>query len=294
MRKQISLILMALMLLAAGCENNNNAATTPAEESKQTETATVRETTPEQTTPEPVTTPEPTTPEPTTPEPTTPEPTTEVPTIAGGYAVNDIVTLGHYGGEDIEWIVLAVEDGKALLLSRYGLDTIAYDDTDYDVVWERHKHVTWEECTLRAWLNKSFYETAFSESEQGMILLSYLENPDNPDYGTEGGNDTEDKIFCLSLDEVNKYCKTAGKRKCYPAKLAEEKGCSINDGYCIWWLRTPGITFEQNAAPHAACVYGSGQVSSHGAFIDGYPKDRFEGTVVETTVRPAFWYNPNP
>ena len=63
--------------------------------------------------------------------------------------VGQSVTLGHYpqtaAGDDrtpIEWTVLDVRGGKALVISRYGLDAKPYH-TEYT-------DVTWETCTLRA------------------------------------------------------------------------------------------------------------------------------------------------
>ena len=83
--------------------------------------------------------------------------------------------------------MLAIEDGKALIISEYGLDAMRYNT---DVV-----DITWEECTLRGWLNDDFYNTAFTEEEQARIALTQLINDDNLAYSTEGGNDTDDKVF---------------------------------------------------------------------------------------------------
>ena len=64
-------------------------------------------------------------------------------------AVNEIVTFGKYeqdglrsnGAEAIEWLVLDVQEDKALLLSRYALDSMPYHDN--------YKAVTWETSDLR-------------------------------------------------------------------------------------------------------------------------------------------------
>ena len=65
--------------------------------------------------------------------------------------------------------------------------------------------VTWETCTLRKWLNNDFYNAAFSVADQDRIITANLSNPDNAIWGTEGGNDTNDKVFCLNVDEIRKY-----------------------------------------------------------------------------------------
>jgi len=116
--------------------------------------------------------------------------------------VGKIIQFGSYeqdndlsnGKEKIDWRVLAVENGKALLLSEKILDTKPYNDKIEDV--------TWETCTLRKWLNNDFYSTAFSSSEQLRIVTNIVVNSDTPDNGNLGGNDTSDKLFLLSYAEV--------------------------------------------------------------------------------------------
>ena len=91
---------------------------------------------------------------------------------SSGISAGDVVTFGHYeqdnnldnGPEAIEWIVLDMQEGKALLLSKYGLDAIPYN-TEY-------VNITWEQCTLRTWLNQDFLKTAFDEKEQSAILTT--------------------------------------------------------------------------------------------------------------------------
>ena len=67
---------------------------------------------------------------------------------AGGVSAGDVVLFGSYeqdnnpdnGPEEIEWIVLDVQNGKAMLLSKYILDAGKYN--------EETKAVTWDTCTL--------------------------------------------------------------------------------------------------------------------------------------------------
>lgn len=58
---------------------------------------------------------------------------------------------------------------------------------------------------MRQWLNNEFFKTAFKTFEKELIVETKVSNPDNAGFGTKGGNDTRDKIFLLSLDEVNRY-----------------------------------------------------------------------------------------
>lgn len=105
-----------------------------------------------------------------------------------------------YDPEPIEWIVLDVKDGKALLLSKYSLDAGWYDNRNYG-------DITWEECTMRSWLNSGFINTAFSSAEQSAILKIVVDNSpnkikkDEKYYDTLEGNNTKDKIFLLSYSD---------------------------------------------------------------------------------------------
>ena len=192
--------------------------------------------------------------------------------------VGDTVVLGTYeqdgvssnGAEAIEWVVLAKEDGRALLLSKYALDYRPYND-DYD-------DVTWATCDLRSWLNGEFYEAAFSAGEQALVAESDLTNPDNEEYGTSGGADTQDRVFLLSIDEVGQYLPTDEERVCLPTAQAVANGVWTNGdtGACDWWLRSPG-----NDSRFAAGVYSVGSVRSSGWRVD------FDADA----VRPALWVN---
>lgn len=40
-------------------------------------------------------------------------------------------------------------------------------------------------------------------AEQNAIKMTYMVNEDNPDYGTDGGNNTWDKVYLLSVSEAS-------------------------------------------------------------------------------------------
>lgn len=94
----------------------------------------------------------------------------------------------------IEWVVLKIEKDKALLLSRYILDERPYNKKD--------ENVTWETSDIRRWLNEDFYKIAFNSMEQKKIVDTLVRTENNSIYGTDGGNDTKDKVFLLSIEEV--------------------------------------------------------------------------------------------
>ena len=133
--------------------------------------------------------------------------------------VGDYVTFGTYeqdndltnGAEPIEWQYIADKDGHKLLLAEYALDCRAYHDID--------ESITWENCTLRKWLNNDFYNTAFSAEDKEKIVTAYNENPDSTELyksyglwasipgwsGGQGGKATADNVFLLSWTEARDY-----------------------------------------------------------------------------------------
>lgn len=195
--------------------------------------------------------------------------------------VGDTVIFGSYeqdndqknGPEAIEWIVLDKKDGQLLLLSKYALDCRPYNEKLY---------ATWEKCSLRSWLNSEFYETAFNQTEQEQIATTKVKNEDNPERGTEGGNDTEDKVFLLSIGEVLEYFdpdySVEDPARCAKiTEYAKAQGGTAYSGDAWWWLRSPGIH-----SGAAACVYSDGDVNCNGVSVDS----------TSPVARPALWINP--
>ena len=192
--------------------------------------------------------------------------------------VGDTVVFGSYeqdgnatnGAEAIEWVALAKEGDKTLLVSRYALDCQPYNTS--------RTSVTWEDCTLRSWLNGFFLSTAFTEGEQALIDDTHVTNADNGEYDTPGGNPTVDKVFLLSIGEVEKCFSSDGDRACTVTAHAKDQGAQTDgNGGCSWWLRSPG--FDSDLAAH---VDSGGYVDADGWFVGS---DYY-------AVRPALWVNP--
>ena len=198
-----------------------------------------------------------------------------------GVVPGSIVTFGHYEQDNssktkdgIEWIVLDVQDGKALLLSRWVLDTQQYNRKD--------QPVTWEKCSLRSWLNREFIKAAFSKEEQKSIVSTVVPNgpeQNSPRYSTDGGNDTEDRVFLLSYAEAWKYLDTGHARIAAATPYAAKRGATSAGAYLVdglgatpWYLRTPIDTLDR-----VGFVGISGTHSGNGV------------TVKDIGVRPALW-----
>ena len=190
--------------------------------------------------------------------------------------VGSYVTFGSYeqdgntanGNEAIEWLVLAKENDRLLVISRYALDCRKYNI---------NKSITWENCFLREWLNGYFLNAAFSAAEQAMIPTVTVRADENPSYSTEPGNSTKDRVFLLSISEANNYFSSDRDRQCEGTAYCYEHGAfRASNGYCWWWLRSPGFT-----SGLAAFVLYDGSVHDYGMDVDhDY-----------SAVRPALWIN---
>lgn len=169
----------------------------------------------------------------------------------------------------IEWLVLKNDGSKALLISKYALDCQQYNTSD--------RNVTWETCTLRKWLNGAFFNNAFSVDEQKQILSTTV----TPDYSTDPGNNTKDRVFLLSIAEAEKYFGSDSTRQCQGTVYCYAQGAyKARNGNCWWWLRSlsspHSFNFDNRYAFYA---FSHGKVSREGSSAD---YDRI-------AVRPALW-----
>ena len=190
----------------------------------------------------------------------------------------EYVTFGHYeqdgdpadGPEAIEWLVLDVQDGYSLLISRYALDAVPYN-TEFG-------EVTWETSSIRAWLNGEFYDAAFDEKEKTAVLTAETDNSaeqGSSEYETEGSNNTQDAVLLLSCSEAWQYFTADDARKCTATAYAVKQGAwtSPDDAAaCAWWLRSPGS--------NASCAMRvSGDGTGRSAFVD------YEDPAVRPVIR---------
>jgi len=102
-----------------------------------------------------------------------------------------LIFAGH------EWHILEQQSDTAFIISTSSmLGTHPYHAELVDI--------TWEHSDIRAYLNNDFYNS-LSPAHQERIIETSLENNDNQNFGTPGGNDTVDKVFLLSIDEAALY-----------------------------------------------------------------------------------------
>lgn len=221
----------------------------------------------------------------------------------------DTVTFGSYPQSDasgdtkdpIEWIVVDRKDDKLLLLSKYVLDCKCYND-DYE-------DVTWETCTLRKWLNFDFLNNAFNDNEQDCIIESEIVNHRNYLFNTSGGNNTIDKVFVLSSEELKltgtilntdyfMHKNNLETKATNYAKHVNNYGINLNVelntvgvgriGDCSYWLRTPA-----NNQSSALSVGIDGWIEGAYHKTEGYDLSQYNVDRKDIGVRPAMWVTLN-
>ena len=165
--------------------------------------------------------------------------------------------------EPVKWRVLA-NVGNLFVVSDKNLDCVEYNSSA--------ETVTWEECTLRKWLNSKFVDKAFTTQEQGAVLESLVVNEDGAK-GSEAGPDTYDKVYLLSIYEVidpelgfpTDWKDKGGTRVALNTEYTKSKRAMTNtDMSGAWWLRTPGD------AKNAANVFNAGNVFVRGGNVNNF------------------------
>lgn len=158
--------------------------------------------------------------------------------------------FGTYSGKWIEWYVLDIQDGKALMITREGLDARRFNP--------ENSGNSWAESEIRGWLTGAFFDSVFSDAEKSKI----------------SANADGDKVFLLSSAEAVRYFPRVETRICRASYEAKKNGAWTDDsGAGFWWLRSPGNNpnFVEN-------ISTSGEVNSgrNAGFVDAL-------------VRPAVW-----
>jgi hypothetical protein len=185
--------------------------------------------------------------------------------------VGDIIEFGTFGGNPLNWRVLDVQEGRALLLTN-------------DIIEKRLFHnkpdATWGECELHDYLNSDFLNSFGTEKSR--IVQRINTTPQNKWFGAPGGDST-DKVFLLSIEEVVDYFGDSGQLENRPEgswriddKHNSKRVAKYKGKAWWWWLRSPGYDSHS-----AAYVYSDGAL-----YVYGHNVIRKEGG-----VRPALWLN---
>lgn len=191
-----------------------------------------------------------------------------------------IVKMGNWNGQDIEWMVLDVNDGKALLITKDIMQFVKY----HTYGSPKKSRFTWKDSNLRAWLNETFFQTAFSDTEKKNVVATAIYDDDNPVFGTKGGEYSVNRLYVLSASELNQYFRNNEDRMASRIPSAHainpntnqsdsaEEHPYLNTSY--YWVRTPGMfDYSQCYVHYTGNILYDGQSKSN--WIVG--------------VRPAMW-----
>ncbi|MBQ8537051.1 MAG: serine/threonine protein kinase, partial [Clostridia bacterium] len=203
---------------------------------------------------------------------------TPAPAVQGFHQaqVGEYITFGAYeqdnnksnGKEPIQWRVLAKENNRLLVISRYGLDCKQFSRSTR----------SWRKSDLRKWLNGDFLSQAFTPQELEQIPTTSVFTPTTHN-GTEGDT-TQDRVFLLSTQEAERYFKSDADRLCQVTAYAKkQKATTIDGDIGWWWLRSPGISEYSTVK-----VFTTGKIDK-----SGYNPNSTRGS-----IRPALWIEMNP
>lgn len=224
----------------------------------------------------------------------------------------DCIWFGSYYQSDIngklkdpiKWRVLSIDGNDAFLLADKALEQMAFcqgtvtnpepdkwGNVEKDIMTDT---LTWENCTLRSFLNgydgkqnvteldytdDNFLDTAFTKKEQAGIITTTVTADKNPDKNSPQGNDTKDKIYLLSIKEArdSKYgfASDAARRYYNTPNYTFVGGRSGSDGKIgvgqalgySWWTRTSGQEYSgRYVYPVSVGLYGI--IETQGGWAD--------------------------
>ncbi len=166
-----------------------------------------------------------------------------------GYTVGTVYWFKY---EPIKWKILEEENGYATVLCEMVIDSQEYYPVDGSrtVDGQTVYSTNYEYSAIRAWLNETFYQTAFSELEQALIQTVTVDNGVESTGETTNDYvcaDTQDKIWLLSYKEATTYFSDAEERPKIATDYAQCQGLLSSDDdkgdgwytWGCWWLRSP-------------------------------------------------------
>ena len=159
---------------------------------------------------------------------------------------DSVVSFGNY-----HWKILKKQNDVVTMIASDITEKSDFYKVPFD---EDGKGTSWEDSSLRAWLNGEVYQNGFDDFERSCILARVSEPTVNETYETSWDEETEDYLTLLSVEEASEY-----------AKALATLGLNF-------WVRTPG-------AHKGTAVFIS---ADHVLRDYGYPM-----TDADTAVRPV-------
>lgn len=215
--------------------------------------------------------------------------------------------------EPIKWRILTTSGNSAFIMSDIALDSFSIQpdrkSENRDGLFAEYNNSpgvpdgtyanNWEYCFLRGWLNETFYNEVFNGLQKEIIKTTHLDNTarsSNPNdypkyygYGENAGknkfadqcNDTDDKIFLLSLRDVTTTAYGFKKdvlaedpaRNLTASDFAKLHGAPMNTNdkkYVTWYTRSPApANGNQGYATFVLDRHAKGAIDSIDLVPDG-------------------------
>jgi len=183
-------------------------------------------------------------------------------------AIGSIIQFGEY-----DWRVLDVDGNYALVITENVISYRPYHPARADIM-------AWEMSGIRGYLNNIFYNT-FSEQDRARIRETYVIDNHNRFWGRAGDN-TYDKIFLLSIEEVVRYFSDSGQLQYRPSRIYDHYNSAriaknANGTASVWWLRSTG-----SFGAYTTVVNSDGIIDLIGRYVR---------LGIGGGVRPALWLN---
>ena len=125
----------------------------------------------------------------------------------------ELIRFGSFKGTDLLWHVISEgEDGSLLLVSHYLIITAPYNS-------RQGYNTTWENSSLRSWLNADFLKNAFSAEDRERLL-----NPGN-------GCLESDLVSLMSIGNVRNSAFMFGEGIYSPCWLIDKYAASSDRAY---------------------------------------------------------------
>lgn len=207
--------------------------------------------------------------------------------------INSSIIFGAYeqdgdyrnGKEPLEWLVLERDGDRALLLSKYGIETL---------LWDKDQPIGAYDVDDLYWMmNRTLYETAFSAKERAaLIQTNPIKNESLAEFpwgmtqypGYTFLLETDDVLYGKSQDDTP-YFRTEEARITIPTAFAAQKGAWLDknakftDVAVPWIVTVTGTTDEDFSEVQFARVMPDGSVS----FDEEAIKNQ------HVLIRPAVW-----
>lgn len=200
------------------------------------------------------------------------------------YKVGSTIQFGSF-----LWRILDIQGDKALLLTDEIVGQHPYNNQAGDV--------TWADCSIRTYLNNEFYNS-FTDAEKARIIPVINNNQDNQWYGSEGGKESKDHVFLLSIEEAvchyfgdsSKLLNNPSPKQRYWFQRKDINNDTRRSSYegkiWWWWLRSPGRDNRRAVYIHGdgnVGIQGNGTYRYNSKIIHPLTGDNYGG------LRPALW-----